>query len=103
MRKGRGEITIHASRLTLYLRLTHYLLRFTSEPLLPERLEQYQRRAVRQIQRARSWIEHRDAKPAIPVFLEPFFGESRRLAPEDQVIARHVGNFGVMARAIGFQ
>ena len=74
----------------------------TVELLLPQRLEQNQRRAVGQIQRTRGRIEHRNPQPVFPVGFEKLFRQARRLAPEDKVIIRTKLHFVVTLRAIGF-
>ena len=75
---------------------------FIWEPLLPQRLKQHQRDAVRQIQRTRFCVEHRNPQPVFTVPLQKRSRQPRRLAPENQIIIRRKFCGTVKFRAVGF-
>src|SRR6266550_4156718 len=70
--------------------------------LLPQRLKQHQRGAVRQINRARSGVEHRDAQPAVGVLSQQLLRQTGRLAAEHEIIAHGKSGFRVKPRPARF-
>ena len=77
-------------------------LNLALKSLLPQRLEQHQRDAVGQVQRARLRVEHRNPQPAFAVLFQQLFRQARRLAAEHQIIIRRKFHLAVILRAVGF-
>src|ERR1035437_2520410 len=63
-------------------------LNLTLESLLSQGLEQNQRHAVGQVQRARLRVEHRNPQPVFAVLLQQLFRQAPCLASEPQIIVR---------------
>ena len=72
------------------------------KPLLPQRLKQNQRHAIRQIQRPGIRIKHRNPQPVLPVLLQQLSRQPRRLPAEHDVIIRRKFGIRINLRSIRF-
>src|SRR5438128_12597732 len=89
--------------LTFYeSRTTHHGSRFSAEPLLPQRLEQHDRGAIRQIQRTRLIIEHWNAQPPVAIIFQQLPRQSSRFPAKYQIVVWRVTDFGIVAGTVGF-